>query len=106
MLGCFRFQRHEALHGVLGDVDEDGPVEEVEAEEEHGEDDPGPALQVARPPPVQGAGGQRGEGGGAGAQLQLLQLDRAGVRVLAPAPPGRASNQGSRRFHNHGDSPH
>ena len=91
---------------MLGDVDEDGPVEEVEAEEEHGEDDPGPALQVARPPPVQGAGGQRGEGGGAGAQLQLLQLDRAGVRVLAPAPPGRASNQRSRRFHNHGDGPH
>ena len=90
---------------MLGDVDEDCPVEEVEAEEEDGEDNPGPALQVAGPPAVQGVGRQQGEGGGAGAQLQLLQLDRAGVRVLAPAPPGRASNEGSRRFHNHEEAP-
>ena len=66
MLRWFRFQRHEALHGVLGDVDEDGPVEEVEAEEEDWEHNPGPALQVAGPPAVQGVGRQQGEGGRAG----------------------------------------
>ena len=55
---------NEVLHGVAGDADEDGPVHEVEAEEDEGEGYPGVPLNITCSHSPQGGGRDgRGEGG-------------------------------------------
>ena len=46
-------ERHEMICGSVRDLDENGPVEEVESEECKGEDDPGPSLEVTGSPAPQ-----------------------------------------------------
>ena len=72
--------------------EERGPVDGVEGEEDDGEGHPRQPLYVAVPHPAQRRGG---------AGLHLPGRAGGGQEV-APPPhlPGRASNKGSRRFHN------
>lgn len=58
------FERHEVIDRSVGDLDENGPVEEVEGEKCEGEDEPGPPLQVAGPHAPEGGGGEGGSRGG------------------------------------------
>ena len=63
------------------DLDQNGPVEEVESEKCEREDEPGPPLQVAGPPAPQPGGGQRGGRG----RLAGLQRTPWGVERVRPA---------------------
>ena len=62
-------ERHEMICGSVRDLDENGPVEEVESEKSEGEEKPGPPLQVAGPEAPERGGGE-GEGGGGELRLQ------------------------------------
>ena len=58
------FEWHEMIYRSVRDLDQNGPVEEVESEEGEGEDEPGPPLQVAGPHAPEGGGGEGGSRGG------------------------------------------
>ena len=68
-------ERHEMICGSVRDLDENGPVEEVESEKCEREEKPGPPLQVAGPEAPERGGG---EGGGRGG---LVGLQRTPGRV-------------------------